>query len=1690
MKLLLFIVLGIGFCVEELCCMKRTYEETSQQYSSSSDAEPEHVVDPIPRANGTKRKKAAIKNKDTKQKSQKLPKKRQKAVLSQGQTTPLIEALRQKNKELALKIINSENSQIDEKDSFNNTALTYAVEIGDSELVKTIYSKSSEIKEWIISQALIVACVCGHKEIAQFLIEQGADVDYAAKGAFLTSISSIVEDDSTLKRFFVSPLIGAAYFGHTTLIEVLLQNKADINSHTTGYRLPLTAALEGGHDDTVQFLLERGALWHSKKSQVRAPLVIAAKHNRERWVKEFLSHVNNRNQHSIAEAFVEAVRQEHTNLIPLLLPYITDELLYSCKSKFLQKNAAPLTALAELDRSDLLDLLCEKALDKKKAYTCALLGAASRNNLTLAKKLLGLGAKVYLDQAGSRTYNALEIAIKAGHKDMVELLLQTNLCNQAVIHCSYALRKAEKRGYKEIVKLVEEAQVKQEKQQTEFVEASAQGDYSLVQQLLKQNMIINVRDERYRSPLIVAAAGGHADIVKLLLENKEEIPSDVKKSALDKAVHNGHTEVVRLLLTEWADKDSGLNLLLWYAVQKGHTDISKLLLDKGASPFVSTNNSDVLTIAKTKGYSTIEKLLEDKVNQMKDVDEAFIQACAKADIPLIKYYFTQDRHCDVTDKQGKTVLEYAIEGGNIDVITLLLEHDNFHSFYLSQALEYAAKQNNESLVEFIVSKCDSNKLKQLDLRRAIQHAAAWGNEILVTKFMKISNKKQSEQIEIHAHALRGAISKNNVSLVKRMINDKKKVWQLLYTSEHAENNPLFMATDAGSLELVQFFLEKGCPHTMHSSEGDVNALIFAGDGGNLDVIRLLLEKGLAIDLKTSKGQSALSQAARVGHKEAVQLLLQKGAKNSDGDALYAAVSEGHEEIVLMLIQAHETRQQALDAALDYAVRLKKSSFLIKTLLAQGARSDRTITAADPQRKVPLLMKALEDTSWEIVEALLDAGAQPAGKDSAGQDCFALAKKIGCEERFTSLVEITGQRKMDRQKAFFEAAVQGDISKVRTLLQGVNILAASEQGKTGLMHAIESGNKELIELLLKAGSFVNNRTKNGSCLDVAVRTGNIEIVKVLLDAGASIDRITIGTAVKEEHEEMIKLLINRSAHTQEARNNATLFAAHLGKLKLLQLFLAQGGSVNDQTLRDKRTPLMLAAEKGHEACVKTLLEAGADVTLQDAHNYTALFYAKKNGHETIVHMLEEMLSGKYQKQQALLEAAARGDATAVEDLIRQGTDRNAQDAQKRTSLMRAVINEHIPVVELLLKYGVDINLWDRKSETALSLAAKKADETLVKLLLTASDKIAESTLQAAIRVAAFRGIHKVVPLLVDVHLNRQFALSLALHEAIKGKQKALIEQLITLGADVNDIVEDRTSLMTAVCGNAPDIIKILLSHGALITKKNPVNYTVFDYAVRICALESFALLAGSKDMSTEFLNLESLKTKLQHELGKLLMNSRAQGPNNFMQSLAKERHEELLFLIKLLDTGELQSYLIEKEQLCADYLKTYKEGKRTRNLLLQTPLMLACIFGHAKVVRQFIESDMPQWFINAQDIYGRTALHYAILYGHTECVQILLKWYMQDSERIAELYKDDLEAQKKALALSGINLSDTQGNTALFYAVTKGNLNLINDLLKANARLSTDKRKAALALKIAAAQGRSDIVIRILFKLKDLPAIFK
>jgi len=199
----------------------------------------------------------------------------------------------------------------------------------------------------------------------------------------------------------------------------------------------------------------------------------------------------------------------------------------------------------------------------------------------------------------------------------------------------------------------------------------------------------------------------------------------------------------------------------------------------------------------------------------------------------------------------------------------------------------------------------------------------------------------------------------------------------------------------------------------------------------------------------------------------------------------------------------------------------------------------------------------------------------------------------------------------------------------------------------------------------------------------------------------------------------------SCKIQQQLNHFLLIASEKGYCFAVGNLLAAAASCESiEKSGPGWTPLHLAANNGHEATVRQLLDFGADIK------------AKDNAHQTPLHL-----------------AASKCHNATIQQLLKRGADIEAKDDSYRTPLILAVSNKHKTTVQLLLRLGADIDAESIFRQSALSLAASKGQEFTVRLLRLGAKIEAKDTFgRTPLYLAAMKGQNATIKLLLDHGAN--------------------------------------------------------------------------------------------------------------------------------------------------------------------------------------------------------------------------------------------------------------------------------------------------------------------------------------------------
>jgi ankyrin repeat protein len=197
-------------------------------------------------------------------------------------------------------------------------------------------------------------------------------------------------------------------------------------------------------------------------------------------------------------------------------------------------------------------------------------------------------------------------------------------------------------------------------------------------------------------------------------------------------------------------------------------------------------------------------------------------------------------------------------------------------------------------------------------------------------------------------------------------------------------------------------------------------------------------------------------------------------------------------------------------------------------------------------------------------------------------------------------------------------------------------AAEAAAYTGLHAAAHKGDAAKIARLVASGAAVNATDAHGRTpLHVATFARQRDAIAALVKASADINRlendrydaVTIASVADDEATLRVLLQLGASAKQTTSRYDGTalIAAAHLGHDGVVRQLIAAGAPL-DHVNNLHWTAAIEAVVLGdggprHQATLKALIDAGANLQLADRHGQTPLALARSRGYSAMVRMLE-------------------------------------------------------------------------------------------------------------------------------------------------------------------------------------------------------------------------------------------------------------------------------------------------------------------------------------------------------------------------------------------------------------------------------------------------------------------------------------
>ena len=401
----------------------------------------------------------------------------------------------------------------------------------------------------------------------------------------------------------------------------------------------------------------------------------------------------------------------------------------------------------------------------------------------------------------------------------------------------------------------------------------------------------------------------------------------------------------------------------------------------------------------------------------------------------------------------------------------------------SEALGQAAADGDEATLTKLLRENVHVNCTSLDSKTPMMRAALNGR-VPCMSILTVFGADECAVDKLGATALHHAILSNQTPAVKwileayrpsEAIRHRSSIMSRMDTANWGRSHrvlremsdtkglkPLHIAVEHAAVEIVETLLAAGANMEAEDKQGRT-PLMHAILASRWDSFDNLLRSGARIDHKDVMGMSALHWAARSGQVAMIAALLEKGAGRLDYD------SAGYEPIHQAAAGGH--------------------ILAVEALLIEGSELDRPTKSGENRNGESMLHIASLHNHLNLARYLLKNGVQVNHWSDRAQtgSYHPRAKLLGSSLTPLHYACCLGH---------FEMAV---------LLIDHNAMvnAATEDGYTPLMMAVEAENTDLVALLHNRGAKVNASLPGTllTALHMAARRGDLDTVKELIRAGA-------------------------------------------------------------------------------------------------------------------------------------------------------------------------------------------------------------------------------------------------------------------------------------------------------------------------------------------------------------------------------------------------------------------------------------------------------------------------------------------------------------------------------------------------------------------------------------------------------------
>jgi ankyrin repeat protein len=939
--------------------------------------------------------------------------------------------------------------------------------------------------------------------------------------------------------------------------------------------------------------------------------------------------------------------------------------------------------------------------------------SAQSGNESMTKLLLENGA--HIDGETAHGNSPLILAAESGHTEVVHLLLQrhANFEHQNALK-ETAMHRACKMAFTGIVSLLLERKARftivdaNERERWDYqiehdqlLYVVSSGRAMLRPRPLYDNRSVREYEGSNKTAFEYALAGDHSDIVQLLLEaDSSSVLKKVSPIPLLLAANNNSPRAVELLLKHGANVDSqdedGRTALFWAAVNDSE-EITGMLLSKAAKVNLSTLNE--ATPLHLAAANDAQRVLKQLVGHGASLSAKTKKSSTDRDKDRRGWY-NGTKKWKYPAINGDTPLHVAINAASLPSVKILVD----------AGADVQAKDDLGRTPIFV----------------------AW----------EMVNRFQSEN----------GMNKE-ASLITKLLLSRGVS---LNTSNQNGVTPLMKAAQNGTIELMQWLLDKSAVVGIQASRGEARKIFPQTHGYDKEIdehaaqraLEILHSYGANFNTRDNNGYTPLFFAVQRDFVNLLEALCQLGADvttQNDGTTLLHHLMKGNGKAELIC----NATSWLLDAGIPIASRnlCGETALLIaasgncpdvvKLLVERGA----DLTDRDHRGETALFkcMSAYERTPGENLEmttVLLELGAVV--NDPLGHGGDLASSALAWPKAVFDLLVAEGLDMNTTNKygsfILIENMYQNDPKLTKRLLNaGAHVGAADSDGSTALHEAARYKCIRNARLLVSGGAKVAQMDWSGrTALHIAFSKRNADLTDYLVE-----EWISQGSF--ENGKELVYISLE-SGHFGHAKRITDALKPDWSKYNvdcLVELYQSaiRGFSqpflaLLEQRLGDTDQTWLIglfrvAIKLQHHDILYALLDSGLDIDSHDFLGDAPIHVATQSGDEdTIIALLDAQANiekrDRWQGNTPLLLAAKSKDVWTLELLLERGADVSQANRYGDTALHQA---GNFEIIQTLVTAHADTNALNKEKRTPLHChVANETGGAAIRYLLDAGANV--------------------------------------------------------------------------------------------------------------------------------------------------------------------------------------------------------------------------------------------------------------------------------------------------------------------------------------------------------------------------------